>query len=153
MAILTVNSDLLSPSFYGGTAKHDGDIRAHVFTMPIPVQADIGSTLRLVRLPQHAVLLPNLSWIQCTAVVALTVSLGWEAYVDAGTLTPVLASPTGLGTTLTIAAGTAVLFSAFPAAPLPRTFTGSVVITALTAGANITAGSVVAGCVSYVFYG
>lgn len=153
MAILTVNSDLLAPGFAGPTAKLDGDLRINVFTMPIPVQADIGSTLRLVRLPQHAVLIPNLSWIQCTAVTSLTVALGWEAYTNADTEAGIVASPTGLGTQLTIAAGTPVLFSSFPAAPLPRTFVGDVIITALTAGANITAGSVVAGGVSFAFYG
>jgi len=153
MAILTVNSDLLTPGYPALTAKADGDIRCYVFTMPIPVQADIGSTLRLCRVPQHAVLLPNLSWIQCTALALLTVSLGWEAYLDETTKLMVPANPTGLGTTLTIAAGTPVLFSSFPAAPLPRTFAGAAVLTALTAGANITAGFTVAGAVSYAFYG
>ena len=152
MAILTVSSDLVTTGAYQTTPKADGTLRCKVFTMPVPVQADIGSRLRLARLPQHAILLPNLSWIQCTAVVGLLVALGWDEYTDPATMLDVAASPTGLGTALTIAAGTAVLFSAFPAAPLPRLFVGDAVIEAVISGANITAGSVVAGCIAYAYY-
>ena len=152
MAILTVTSDLLTTTFYRGTPKDAGHLRVEVFNIPIPVQADAGSTLRLCRVPQHAVLIPNLSWIQCTATTSLTVALGWEAYVNADTDAVVPANTVGLGTQLTIAAGTAVLFSAFPAAPLAPAFTGDAVLTALTAAANIAAAGVVAGCVTYAFY-
>jgi len=151
MAILTVNSDILIPSSYvTDTPRREGTKHTLIFSNPTAAQADIGSTFRLGLIPQHAVLLPNDSYIRCLpATTSLTVTLGWEAYEDMETGLTVAASPAGLGTALTIAAGTPVLFSAFPAAPLPRTFKGPAVLTCTTAGANILAAGVVSGVIVY----
>ena len=150
MAVLVESSDVIDGLYHSETPRDGGALYAQVFTVAVPEELSIAGTIRLARLPQHAVLLPVLSWIRCLpATVALTVSLGWEAYTDMETGLTVAAAPTGLGTTLTIAAGTPVLFSAFPAAPIPRTFKGPAVITCLTAGAAIAAAGVVSGCIVY----
>jgi len=150
MAVLVESSDLIDGVYVTETPRDGGAVHAVVFTVAVPEELSIAGTIRLARLPQHAVLLPVLSWIRCLpATTSLTVSLGWEAYTDIATGLAVAADPDGLGTTLTIAAGTPVLFSAFPAAPLPRTFVGPAVITCLTAGAAIAAAGVVSGCIVY----
>lgn len=147
MAIITVNTDLLPGPFFINTPKAGGVARGYRFQLPVTVQADIGSSIRICELPQNAVVCQRDSYVRVlSATTSLTLALGHEAYTKPDkTIVP--ANTAALGAATSVAAGTYVQFSDFASAPLDFVCDADLVVTALVGGANLTVGKVLDGLI------
>jgi len=155
MAIVTVASDLL-PSGPNATKNAPANRQLAAlcgsrFTVPALVAAaDIGSTIRICKLPANGRYLAGYSKLLSTAGGAgALVSLGHESYRDTNGST-VPANPTFFGTGFSVAAAGTAFLDTLTTPVHEWDVPNDVILTLTVAGANLPVGFSMAGTIAYL---
>ena len=155
MAIITVQSDLL-PAGPNATKNAPANrqlaaLCASRFTVPALVAAaDIGSTIRICRLPANGRYLAGYSKVRSSAGGAgALLSMGFEAYRGVNGET-VPTSPTFFGTALNIAAAGTSFLDTLTTAVDEFDVPNDLIVTFTVAGANLPIGFTLSGTIAYL---
>lgn len=155
MAIITATTDLM-PSGPNATRNNPANRdKAYLcgcrFTLPALVSiADIGSTIRVCRLPANGRYLAGYSKVRFTAGGAgALLSMGYESYRDQNGSTVPL-STVYFGTALNIAAAGVAFLDTLTTSVEEFDIPNDLVITFTVAGANLPIGFALAGTIVYL---
>lgn len=155
MAVVVLQSDLL-PSGPNATKNSPANrnlaaLCGSRFTVsPLVAAADIGSTIRICRLPANGRYLAGYSKLSSTAGGAgALVSMGYESYRDSGgSIVP--ANSSFFGTGFSVAAAGRAFLDTLTASVEEWDVPNDVVITLTVAGANLPIGFSMAGTIAYL---